>query len=220
MSDILVINPNSSEAVTRSMDACLDLVRAGTPHTIRCATIAEAPSAIESQADIEKVEPLVVKRVAAETAAAYVIACFSDPGVVAARSRSTHPVIGIGEAGYLAALGFGGRFGIVSILENSIPRHARHIEELGLSSRLAGDRALGLGVAELSGESVVEAVTAAGRLLRDEDGADALVLGCAGMGQHRADVEAALDIPVVDPVQAGAVLAASMLTLDYNRCAA
>ncbi len=202
------------------MDACLDLVRAGTTHTIRCVTIAEAPSAIERQADIDSAEPLVVKRVAAETAGAYVIACFSDPGVAEARQVSACPVIGIGEAGYLAALGFGGRFGVVSILESSIPRHARHIEKLGLSSRLAGDRALGLGVAELSGERVVEAVAAVGRLLRDEDGADALVLGCAGMGQHRPEVEAALGIPVVDPVQAGAVSAASMLTLDYNRCAA
>lgn len=210
-----MINPNSSEAVTQAMDACLDVVRADTHHTIRCVTLAEAPTAIESQSDIERVEPLLVKRVAAEAASAYVIACFSDPGLAELRQHTAAPVVGIGEAGYLAALSFGGRFGVVSILESSIPRHARHIAQLGLSSRLAADRALGLGVAALSGAGVVDAIVAVGRVLRDEDGADALVLGCAGMGQHRRAVEAALGLPVVDPVQVGALLAASMLTLDY-----
>jgi Asp/Glu/hydantoin racemase len=215
MAEIVLINPNSSQAVTASMDACLDIVRAGTPHRLRCVTLAEAPAAIETAADIATVTPMVAAAVDAMAADAYVVACFSDPGLAEARAATPRPVIGIGEAGYLAALGLGRRFGVVSIVEASVARHAAHVARLGLGARLAGDRSLGLGVAGLHGPGAVEAIIRTGRALRDEDGADVLVLACGGMGHARAAVERALGIPVVDPVQAAAMQAAAVLTLGY-----
>lgn len=215
MANILVINPNSSETVTRSMDACLDSVRRGVAQSIQCVTLETAPPGIETDAHIAEVTPKVRARIADTPADAYVVACFSDPGVGQARQDTPRPVIGIGEAGYLAAIGLGGRFGVVSIVEASIGRHRRHLESLGLSARLAGDRPIGFGVAELGGPAVIEALVRVGHELRDRDGADTLVLGCAGMGGFRAAVEAELGLPVVDPVQAGALLAANALTLSY-----
>lgn len=220
LTEILVINPNSSDTVTESMDRGLDRARAGVPYALTCASIAEAPRAIESAADIATVVPMIADLVTHRPADAYVIACFSDPGLAEARAVTTKPVVGIAEAAYLEALQIGDRFGVVSILETSIPRHAAHIDRLGLTSRLAGDRSVETGVGGLEGHGAVARIVEVGRRLRDDDGAKVLVLGCAGMGHHREAVEAALRIPVVDPVQAAALQAASIVTLGYRRSAA
>lgn len=216
MATIFVLNPNSSVSVTQAMDDSLAPARAGLPHVVRCGTLAEGPSVIESEEDGRMVVPHVAARVAREAADAYVVACFSDPGLAEARSRTDKPVVGIGEAGYLAAIALAPRFGVVSILEPSIARHARHIERLGLTGRLAADRAIGFGVASLAGADALAAIVAVGRRLRDEDGAGAIVLGCAGMGRHRPAAEDALGIPVVDPVQAAVMLAGTLVTLGYR----
>ena len=213
MSRILVLNPNSSEEVTRRMAATVAPFADGLPE-LAYGTLAEAPAAIESDADTRAVAPLVAEYVAAHPAEAYVIGCFSDPGVTEARRHVSAPVVGIGEAGYLAALTLGVRFGVISILAPSVRRHAAHIARLGLSERLAGDRPLGLGVADLADAEA--AVIATGQALRDQDGADVLVLACAGMGHHRKAVEAATGLPVVDPVQAAVFQAATALALGYG----
>ena len=101
---------------------------------------------------------------------------------------------------------------MISILDEAIPRHLRYYDALGIGSRCAGDRAVGIGVTGLADESrTLERMTATGRALRDQDRADVLVLGCAGMAQHRERLESALGIPVVDPVRAAAGMAISIL---------
>src|SRR5437868_4041560 len=87
----------------------------------------------------------------------------------------------------------------------------------GHSARLAGERPLNMSVAETaSGERTFERMVEVGRALVEEDGADAIVLGCAGMARHRRPLEATLGVPVVDPTQTavtmaiGAVLAEKM----------
>ena len=126
--------------------------------------------------------------------------------------RPRTPVFGIAQCGLLAALARGERFGIVAILEGSIPRHRRYIASLGLSARMAGERAIGLGVTQLAQEEVVAArMTQVAEQLRDEDGADVIVLGCAGMARYRAPLEAHLGCPVIDPSQAAVGMALAML---------
>ena len=117
------------------------------------------------------------------------------------------------------ALGLGYRFGIIAILQISVRRHLRYIRTLGLENRLAGDRPLDLGVHDAADNSAVKRIIEVGKALRDEDGADVLILGCAGMGHRRADIEEALGVPVIDPTQAAVVRAASLLTLGYSRAA-
>lgn len=209
------MNPNSSEDVTRRMSASLAPFARHLPFALDFATLADAPLAIESDADTKAVAPVVANFVATTSAAAHVVGCFSDPGVEAARGNGGL-VIGIGEAGYLAALGLGRRFGVISILAASVRRHAAHIARLGLAARLAGDRPLGLGVADLANDAAQAAVIETGRALCDQDGADVLVLGCAGMGHHRKSVEEALGVPVIDPVQAAVFQAAAAVALDYR----
>jgi Asp/Glu/hydantoin racemase len=220
MARILVINPNSSQSVTTSIDEALAPLRWPGGPTIDCVTLKEGPPGIETQAHIESVVEPIARRVGADTADAYVIACFSDPGLYLARETVRKPVVGIAESAILLAAGLAYRFGIIAILPTSIPRHLRYVRSLGFEHRLAGDRALGVGVEGLADRAaVIDKIVAAGSRLRDEDGAQVVLLGCAGMGRYRPELEDRLGIPVVDPCQAAVARATSLLALGYGKIA-
>ena len=209
---ILVINPNSSTAVTDDIARALDGFRFRGGPAIDCLTLDEGPPGIETQRHVDEVVAPLCRAIERERADAFVIACFSDPGLHAAREVASAPVFGIAQCGILSALARGERFGIVAILETSIPRHRRYVASLGLSARMAGERAIGLGVTQLAQEdTVADRMTQAAERLRDEDGADAIVLGCAGMARYRAPLETHLGCPVIDPSQAAVGMALAML---------
>lgn len=220
MSDrILVINPNSTEAVTRGIDAAMAPLRMGGGPEIECLTLKEGPPGIQSQADVESVVQPLARTVAARDndCAGFVIACFSDPGLFAAREATSKPVLGIAECGVLTALTMGQRFGVIAILDRSIPRHLRYVRQMGVQDRFAGDRAIGLGVVELGDEDrAYGRMTEVGRELRDRDGADVLVMGCAGMARHRDRLQDDLGIPVVEPTQAAVAMAIGRVRLGWG----
>jgi Asp/Glu/hydantoin racemase len=219
MSRILVINPNSSVDMTRDIDAGLDVLRRNGGSEITCMTLAEGPREIETQEDVERVVLPVQNTIRQNEADGYVISCFSDPGLVLARETASRPVVGIAESSFLAALGLGHLFGVVAIHNRSIPRHMRNIRALGLEHRLAGDRALDIGVAEVRDAGVVDRVAKVGRTLRDEDHADVIILGCAGMGIYRTAIEDMLGIPVIDPTQVAVARLMGVIALGYARVA-
>lgn len=214
---LIVINPNSSQTVTAGIDrAMAPLRRFGTP--IRCLTLAEGPPGIEdqAQADLTIAPMLALAAREAAGAAGFVIACFGDPGLHALRARTRVPVLGIQEAAVMTALTMGQRFGVIAILPASIPRHLRAFGAMGVLDRLAGDRALGLGVAELAqADRTLSAMVDTGRRLRDEDGAEVLVMGCAGMAAYRETLQAETGLPVVEPCQAAAAMALGRIALGY-----
>ncbi|WGH78050.1 aspartate/glutamate racemase family protein [Jannaschia ovalis] len=211
-----VLNPNASQAVTAAMAEGLHALPVASRHAIRCSELADAPPGIETDAHVAEVAPMVAAFAARSRADALVVACFSDPGVGAARAATAIPVIGIAEAAYLLALQLAPRFGVVSLGPSSIARHVAQIERLGLASRLAGDRAVGMTVAEGHGPDALSRVEPVARALVDRDGAGVVILGCAGLGGLRADLQDRLGIPVIDPVQAGVAAAASLLEMGYG----
>lgn len=108
----------------------------------------------------------------------------------------------------LTALAQAERFGVIAIRARSIARHLRYLRQMGLMERFAGERPLEMSVAEsASGEHTLEKMIAAGRALKEIDGAGAIVMGCAGMARHRRPLEEALGVPVIDPTQAAAAMA-------------
>jgi allantoin racemase len=207
--DILVINPNSNPAVTAGLDAALATLRLADGPSIRCATLAGGPFGIETQKDVEQVTLPLRRLVEQDNAAdAFVIACFSDPGLHVCREATRRPVFGINECGVLTALSRGDRFGIIAIAAKSIARHRRYLRQMGLYGRLAGERALEMSVAETaSGENTFARMETVGRALIEQDGADVVVMGCAGMARHRRPLEVALGVPVIDPTQAAVAMA-------------
>jgi allantoin racemase len=79
---------------------------------------------------------------------------------------------------------------------------------MGVADRLAGERPLEMSVAETAaGDKTLERMIEAGRKLKEEDGAEAVVMGCAGMARHRGALERALGVPVIDPTQAAVTMA-------------
>jgi allantoin racemase len=143
---------------------------------------------------------------------AFVIACYSDPGLHVCREGTTRPVFGIAECGVLTALARADRFGVIAIGQRSIRRHTRYLRQMALIERFAGERPLEMSVAETaSGEKTLDRMIDAGRKLKHEDGAEAIVMGCAGMARHRRPLEEALGIPVIDPTLAAVTMAIGAL---------
>jgi len=209
---IVIVNPNSTEAVTEGISAAVESLRAPEGPVLDCLTLEEGPPGIETLAHIQAVVPPMLARLQREAADASVIACFSDPGLKAARAASVGPVFGIGESSFRAALRKGKRFGILAILEASTLRHRRYVAELGLIDSFAASRSLNLGVLELQDHDRTFArMLEVGRRLRDEDKADVLVLGCAGMTGYPAELSETLGLPVVEPCQAAAAEAVAAL---------
>jgi Asp/Glu/hydantoin racemase len=217
---IFVINPNSTVSVTQAIDDAMTPLRIPSGPEIACLTLHEGPPGVESQTDADWViQPLCrMIRDLEPDAAAFVIACFSDPGLFSAREATAKPVLGIAECGILTALTLGHRFGVISILASSVPRHLRYIGAMGLTQRLAGDLPIGLGVTELGDErATLTRMIDVGRQLRDDHGADVLVMGCAGMARYRSDLEEAVQIPVVEPTQAAVTMALGRIRLGWGR---
>ncbi len=215
---VIVVNPNSTAAVTAAMDEGLAPLRLAGGPTIECLTLAEGPPGIESQSDADSVIAPLCRTIRARDndAAAFVVACFSDPGLYSARDTTRKPVLGIAECGILTALTLGQRFGVIAILAKSVPRHLRYIGAMGLTGRLAGDLPIGLGVTELAQEGVtLKRMIETGARLRDDKGADVLVMGCAGMARYRARLQSALGIPVVEPTQAAVTMAIGRVRLGW-----
>lgn len=207
---IVVINPNSTQSVTDAMSETVEPLRRPAGPAIECVTMESGPPGVETQMDAESVVLPICDYVHGrnDEASAFVIGCYSDPGLHAAREVARVPVFGIAESAMAAALTRGDRFGVISILPGSVPRHLRQVRAMGIESRLAADLAVGLGVVELGGEGeVYERMEGVGRRLRDEHGADVVILGCTGMARFQRPLEASLGLPVVEPTRAAVALA-------------
>lgn len=214
---IYVINPNSSASVTAAIDRAVEPLRLAGGPTIRCLTLAEGPPGVQTQEQVDGLGPPLCAQVRAleAQAGAFVLACFSDPGLHAIREVSARPVLGIAECGVLAALTRGQRFGVVSILSRSIPRHLRYFGAMGVIDRLAGDRAIDMGVIELADrDRALHRMTEVGRELVAQSQADVLVLGCAGMADLRQSLQDAVGVPVVEPTQAAVAMAIGRVRCD------
>lgn len=216
---IYVINPNSTERVTRGIDEAVTPLRMTGGPAIECLTLADGPPGIQSQRDVDGLIPALLKRAAGleNEAAAFVVACFSDPGMHSLREQSTKPVLGIAECGVLTALTLGQRFGIVAMLQNSIPRHLRYLGAMGMMDRFAGDLPVNLTIQEMADERItLERMIGVGRTLRDTHHADVLVMGCAGMARFRESLERELGVPVVEPTQAAVTMAIGRVRLGWG----
>lgn len=202
---VVVINPNSTQAVTDGIRDAMSLVPGVHNLAIDYVTLAAGPPGIETddqvQAVVAPLRDLMQSHL--PRAHAFVIACFSDPGVAQLREEIDAPVYGIGESAYRSAAADGQRFGVISIVDESVPRHRQHIERLGLAGQLAGDRPLQLSVLELADAARTRArLREVATTLREVDGAQSLILGCAGMAVYRDALQNEMGCPVIDPCQA------------------
>jgi allantoin racemase len=148
---------------------------------------------------------------------AHIIACFDDTGLDAARSLAKAPVIGIGEAAYVAAGLVAGRFSVVTTLAVSVPVLEQNVARYGLAGR-ARVRASGVAVLDLEkpNGSARRRISDEIAVALREDRAEAIVLGCAGMVDIAASLSAEHGVPVVEGVTAAMKLAEALVTLGLR----
>ena len=207
MARILVINPNCSADCSAGIEAAVAPFRHARGPAIDVATLAEGPPAIYGWRDWHNVVEPLCRLVGREDADAYVIACGSDPGIDAVRAETARPVFGVFRSAVAAAVARAERFGVIAIVDASKARHMLALRAMGLEGRLAAEVALNVTMEALLDPVAARAhLIAAGRELAAA-GAGALVLGCTGMAHHRAAIADATGVPVIEPCQAGVLMA-------------
>ena len=211
---ILVINPNTTESMTEEIG--VSARRHAQPGTVIDTVTAEwGPRSIECHSE-EVIAAAATTQLVTRYQGqydAFVIACYGDPGLYAAKEVTRSPVIGIGEASTLLACMVGHTFSVVTVIDRIVPMLEDMIGRYGLGSRCASVRSSGLTVLEIEQDPARAAreIIRAARQAIELDGAEAITLGCAGMGVvERTVAEALGDVPVIDGVVA-AVKAAEAL---------
>jgi allantoin racemase len=198
---ILVVNPNTTEAMTRDIgEAARRYARPGTE--IEAVSPAWGPRSIEGHYEdyVAAVAMLEVVRERAADFDAVVIACYGDPGLAAAREISPVPVVGIAEASMLMACTVAHSFSIVTILPRVKPMLEDVVRLHGLEQRCASVRTTPLSVLDCERDPAAAGreIIKASRLAIEEDGAEAICLGCAGMGPLDKIVQGEIGVPVLD----------------------
>ena len=216
---ILVINPNSTEVVTRGIDEAVEPLRMPGGPAIDCMTLKEGPPGVETQQHVDGVVAPLLQLLSGKEKdyAAFVVACYSDPGLHSLREATKKPVLGIAECSILTALTLGQKFGVIAILKQSIPRHLRYVGALGVRERLAAELPVNLPVVELSNqEKTFGRMVAVGKALRDQHAADVVIMGCAGMARYRKPLQDEIGVPVVEPTQAAVAMAIGRVRLNWG----
>ena len=218
MTRITVINPNTAPELTATITAAAQAV-AGPGVTVLGVNPAVGVPSVESHAE-EAVAALGVLEQVGQTndyTDAYVIACFGDTGVAAAREVATCPVVGMTEAALQTACLVAHRFVVITLPARTIAHTDRVVRALGLDHRCSVI-AVDVPVADLVDGSthLLDAFTAAARAAIDIDQAEAVVLGCAGLADLVDPLTDVLGVPVIDGVAAGVGIAAGLVSMGLN----
>jgi len=194
--------------------------RPDTELTVVCAE--RGPETIESAYDEAFAIPPTLERVKKanqEDYHAIIIACFSDPGLEAAKEISKIPVIGIEESSLHMAAMLGAKFSVITPRRQRIPSKREHVHMRGLDYFLASVRSLDLSVAETDAEpeKTKKRVLEVAQKAVDEDGAEVIILGCAGMAGYAKEIERKLRVKVLDPSAVALKVAEAMADLGLTQ---
>lgn len=211
---IMIVNPNTTVSMTESVVAAARRVTtAGTE--IVGGTPARGVASIESHVDEAWGSLGVLEQVLLGEQSdvdAYVIACFGDTGAPAARELAAGPVVGMTEAALFTAAVIAHRFSIVTMPRRTMEQSDRVVRAVGLGHRCTV-RAVDEPVAGVAHGSahLLEVFAAEGRRALEQDAAEAIILGCAGLTDLVAPLQEALGVPVIDGVLAAVTMAEGLL---------
>jgi allantoin racemase len=211
---VMVINPNTTSSMTdAALEAAQRVARTGT--TIVGGTPAAGVASVESNVDEVSGAVGVVELVRAgerDGVDAFVVACFGDTGVAAARELASVPVVGMTEAALMTAALLGATSAVITLPRRTREMSLRVVRELGLGHRCAV-RAIDVPVAEVAAGSqqLLDLFVAEGRAALDDD-AEVIVLGCAGLADLVEPLQDALGVPVVEGIAAAVTMAEGLLS--------
>jgi allantoin racemase len=202
---ILVVNPNSDPHMTELIRKSAEDFARGELEIV-CRLNPTGPKFIDSYWDEVVCAPGILELVKEnqDEVDAIVVACQDDPNLDAVKEFSSKPVVGIAEASMKIASMLGHRFSIISTSIPSIPNHEVQARKYHLDSVLASVRAPG---DELDGRSDEEKYLSCARAAIEEDRAEVIVLGCAGLADLAKRMQDELGVPVLDGVVCGLIIA-------------
>jgi allantoin racemase len=217
--NLLLINPNTSEAMTAGIAAAARAV-AAPGSTVHATQPTFGPRSIEGHYD----EAIAAAGVAEQVrlhgngADAVVIACFGDPGLDAAREATSAPVIGIAEAAFHAASLLATGFSVVTTMTRTCVIAEHLVHRYGFERRCRGIHGTDIPVLALEdgGAACVDQIEAAAREALARDRSGAIVLGCAGMAALCATLSGRLGVPVIDGVAAAVKFAEALVSLGLR----
>lgn len=212
-----IINPNTTESMTEKIGQC---ARAVAEQGTRISAVSPrmGPASIESHYDEALSVPGILDEILAgeqEGVDGYVIACFGDPGLYAAREVARGPVIGIAEAAMHMASMVGSSFSVVTTLARTCNIAWHLAERYGMKRFCSNVRACDLPVLDLErpGSDARRIITEACRRALVEDRSECIVLGCAGMTDLCDEIADAIGAPVIDGVTCAVKLAESLVSV-------
>jgi allantoin racemase len=215
---IHVVNPNTTRSMTQKIGAAAKA--AASPGVeVSAANPDFGPPSIEGYFDEAFSVPGLIEEIGkAGSADAFVIACFDDTGLEAARCACAQPVVGIGEAAFHMASLIAAKFSVVTTLSRSIAPIEHNLMKYGLGARCARVRAADVPVLALEepGSGARSIIAKEIERALAEDGAEAIVLGCAGMTDLSRDLEQKAGVPVLDGVACAISLAESLIRLGLR----
>lgn len=215
---ILVVNPNTTLSMTRKIGEAAR--RAALPEIeIVSVNPEEGPASIEGYFDEALSLSGLLKTVAAHPDVdAIVIACFDDTGLDAVRCMTDAPVVGIGEAAFHAASFLANKFSVVTTLSRSVPAIEHNLTRYGLAARCAKVRASEVAVLDLETNvgTAWSSISSEVAKAIEDDRAEAIVLGCAGMTDLAASLSAEHGLPVIDGVAAAVAFAGSLVRIGLK----
>jgi allantoin racemase len=206
---ILIINPNRDPEMTAQIRETARIFAAGR-YEVECRRNPDAPRFIETYQDQVQTAPGMMALVQEneDSCDAFIVACHCDPNLDVLREITDKPVIGIGQASMQMAAMLGHRFSVVSTTEHSIPNKEALVRKYHLSAQLASVRAPSPGMEDAPDE---EKYLDSARRALAEDGAEVIVLGCAGMTGLDRRLQQQLGAPVLDGVVCALILASGLL---------
>lgn len=216
---IRLINPNSTQSMTdQALASALKVKLAET--IITAVNPAQSPVSIEGAADEAIAIPAMLQEIIAGEQAgidAYILACFDDPGLNAAREIARGPVIGICQAAIQIAMTISRRFSIITTLPRSVPLIEDLVLEYGAERHCRKVRSINLPVLGLeenpgAAENMLAAEIERAKV---EDGAEAVILGCAGMAAMCEKLNERCGLPVIDGVVAATKIAEALVSAGY-----
>jgi len=217
---ILVVNPNTTASMTATIDRAARHVAAPGTEIVAVTTV-DGPVSIESQYDSAWCVPGMldlIREGGAEGYDGFVIACFRDPGLEAAREIAAAPVVGIAEAAMHAASFIATGFSVVTTLERTRVIAEHLVRNYGMEHHCRRVRATDLPVLELDNpqSNARSLILAECERAITEDGSGAIVLGCAGMAYLTRFLENKLQVPVIDGVAAAVKFAEALVGLGLK----
>jgi allantoin racemase len=215
---IMVINPNTTAAMTQQMvETCSKLV--GPEVELRVCNPTKGVPSIQGRADgiaAAYYTLELIRKADKEGVDGFVIACFDDTGLQAAREVAGGPVVGIGEAAMSAASMLGAKYSILTSTQRSVQILEENADNYGLSKRCQGIHALNIPVLDLHSESSYGLALERSRKIVEQDHAECLVMGCGGMTHWQEPLSNDLGMPVIDGVVVGLGLVEILVRMNLK----